>query len=167
MTPVAAERAPASTVEPASAPSGAGSGMEAGVDTQTPEDRSARALAQLRAQGEATATRGETAVLALSLSEMETIDPDMPTGPPPTFSVSPLQAKAAELKAPPQFVADVVPDEAIPTRAAPAPTTETPEQDTKRPDRAATAAAGPTGNDQTGWQGLDTAPQRQSLDLLR
>ncbi|RWR32821.1 hypothetical protein D2T31_02315 [Sinirhodobacter populi] len=165
MTTVAPERAPASTVEPASAPSGAGSGMEAGVDTQTPEDRSARALAQLRAQGEATATRGETAVLALSLSEMETIDPDMPTGPPPTFSVSPLQAKAAELKAPPEF--DMVPDEAIPARAAPAPKTETPEQDTKRPDRAATAAAGPTGNDQTGWQGLDTAPQRQSLDLLR
>lgn len=160
MAPLASEKAPGSTVEPPAASSGTGSGMEAGVDTQTPEDRAARVLAQIRARDD-TATR-ESAVLARSLSEMETIDPDGPTGPPPTFAVSPLEAKAARLGAPPELVV-----EASAGEVAPAPTAETPEQGAIRPDRAAGAAAGPTGNEQIGWQGLDTAPQRQSLDLLR
>lgn len=86
------KKAPATTVEPASTSANTNSGLGAEVGSQAQTDR----VAQLQARNRDVAV--ETAVLAQSRAD-SVPDPDAPTGPPPTFDVTPLEANAAALKA--------------------------------------------------------------------
>ncbi|HEY0275742.1 MAG TPA: hypothetical protein VGC31_06700 [Paenirhodobacter sp.] len=167
--PASAAKVPASTVEPVTETSGARSGMTANVDTRTSEDRSAQAMAQIR-----TSSVSSTAVLALTQVDTDPIDQDAPTGPPPTFEVTPLEARVAELTAPPDMTADLssVPTGTSVEAAYSAPTVEaSPISATRAGDDTRAVAAPATvlqsANNQTGWQSMDTAAQGQSLDLLR
>ncbi|MFD2173799.1 hypothetical protein [Rhodobacter lacus] len=91
-SPAAPKTAPATTVEPASTAANTNSGLGAETDAKTQQDR----IVQLQARRNVTV---ETAVLAQSRSQAAP-DPDAPTGPPPTFDVTPLEARAAELRNP-------------------------------------------------------------------
>ena len=104
--PATPKKPPASTVEPAAKSASANGGMGAHVDTQTPQDhaQSARlhaALAEARVQA------SDTADNAFG----PTPDPEAPTGPPPTFDVTPLEAMAAAgLSAPDPVAPDPAPE---------------------------------------------------------
>ena len=115
------KKAPATTVEPASTSSGTNSGMGAEVGTQAQAERSTQLQARNRD------VMVETAVLAQSRAEAVP-DPDAPTGPPPTFDVTPLEAKAAALMAVP------------PQDSAPAPATARAEEPAQPPAEPAVAA---------------------------
>ncbi len=141
LMPATPKKAPASTVEPAAKSANLNSGMEAGVDTQTPQDR-AQQVQALKAQAAlivqtaasqstlaglggqnagATGSGAEETVLATLLAGIEPPpDPDAPTGPPPTFDVTPLEAAAARRLAPPEALSpDPAPEpEAEPPRGA-------------------------------------------------
>ena len=156
------KKAPATTVEPANTSSGTNSGMGAEVGTQAQLARSV----QLQARNRDVAV--ETAVLAQSRAEAVP-DPDAPTGPPPTFDVTPLEAKAAALMA-------VPPQETAPAPAAARPAE--PEQPPAEPSGAAEPKAQPaaeaapqpapqpTPQPNPDWQATsDTA--EPSLDVVR
>ncbi|WP_220033748.1 hypothetical protein [Rhodobacter viridis] len=90
------KKPPATTVEPANTSANTNSGLGAEVGSQNQNER----VVQLQARNRDLAV--ETAVLAQSRSA-SLPDPDAPTGPPPTFDVTPLEANAAALMAvPPQ-----------------------------------------------------------------
>ncbi|HEY0213702.1 MAG TPA: hypothetical protein VGC40_08965 [Paenirhodobacter sp.] len=161
--PIAAAKPPASTVEPATAISSARSGMDAGVDTQTPEDRASQAQSQIHAR-RASTVHSESAVLAQS----QTINPDAPSGPRPTFEISPMEVRVAQLSAPPEMNADIAPEPADNTAVSALSTQNAKgaKQAHSSPTVVASATVSTQGN-QIGWQSLDTATQGQSLDLLR
>ncbi|MFT3689326.1 hypothetical protein [Paenirhodobacter sp.] len=156
MAPVTAEKPPATTVEAVAASSSVESGLGADVDTQTENDRAAWISAQLRKSGKS----AESTVLA---KVQEDIDPNEPVGPPPTFEISPLEAKAAELRKPEPVVAKDK-SSVIPAAAGVEEQEDFAKQNVSQlqPDESRTA-----GNPQTEWQTLDTVAPGQSLDLLR
>lgn len=152
LAPVAAEKAPATTVEAISASSSAEGGLGADVGTQTASDQASEISILLRSSRSA-----ESTILANS---QETIDPDDPSGPPPTFDVSPLEAKVAALSDPEHFTTE----EDSSTSPASAGTEDEAKQNVSQLQAGDDQAAG---NTQTGWQTLDAAAPGQSLDLLR
>ncbi|MBC7146527.1 MAG: hypothetical protein H5U24_14155 [Thioclava marina] len=96
--------APASTVEPAMKSADTNGGMGADVDTQTPQDhaqqvRALGAMAEMRANAAARGSHDTADGQGLPPP-----DPDPLTGPLPTFEVTPLEAKAAALKAAPELI---------------------------------------------------------------
>lgn len=95
MTASAPKKPPATTVEPATTSANTNSGLGANVDAQT------KAAKVVELQARAREMAAQTAVLAQSRAA-EQPDPDAPTGPPPTFDVTPLEAQAAELRRAPQ-----------------------------------------------------------------
>lgn len=156
MAPVTAEKAPATTVEALSASSSAQSGMQANVDTQTGENRAAQIAAMLRNTG----TSAESTILAKS----EKIDPDAPAGPPPTFDVSPLEAKVAELSNPEHMKAKTEENASTRPDATAAGEEGDAKQDASQAEAGDDRAAAKTTAE---WQTLDAIAQGQSLDLLR
>ena len=100
LTPATPKKPPASTVEPAAKSASTSSGYNADVDTQTPQDhaQSARLIAALASvQGEGLAqTEGASIAQSKPPVTIEPqLDPEMPSGPIPTFDVTPLQVVAA------------------------------------------------------------------------
>ena len=88
---VETRKAPATTVEPASTSANTNSGLGADVDARTQMAR----IVQMQARNRDLAM--ETAVIAQTQPEAAP-DPDAPTGPLPTFDVTPLEAQAAALR---------------------------------------------------------------------
>lgn len=158
------KKAPATTVEPASTSANTNSGLGAEVGSQTQNER----VTQLQARDRDLAV--ETAVLAQSRAQAAP-DPDAPTGPPPTFDVTPLEAKAAALMAVPPQEAETAatrpdtgtaagPEEPAQPPADPAVTAEPQAQATPE------AAPQPTPQPAPDWQATsDTA--EPSLDVVR
>jgi len=105
MAAIPPKKAPATTVEPAATAANTNSGLGAETNTQSQRDK----VVQLQSRGRDLAV--EAAVLAQSRAAAQA-DPDAITGPPPTFDVSPLEAKAAAMR------------EMPPRDANPAPLTE-------------------------------------------
>jgi len=104
MVPAAPKAAPATTVEAASITADTAGGMSANVDTGS----GAEFLAQLRLlsrQGSAGTSGGddsESEAAPAAVPRIEAApDPDAPTGPPPAFEVTQLEARAAALRAGP------------------------------------------------------------------
>ncbi|KEO56085.1 hypothetical protein [Thioclava pacifica] len=154
--------APASTVEPAKKPANSNGGMGADVDTQTPQDHAQQA----RALGAMAEMRANAARDAGEAQNLPPPDPDPLTGPLPTFEVTPLEAKAAALKAAPELIEAEAPEEehapeqtdssALPQSemAEPAPATK----DAPPDDR--------SGAPQDGWSQVAERPS-PSLDVTR
>jgi len=118
-SPATPKKAPASTVEPAAKSANTNGGMGAGTDTQTAQDhaQTARMIGGLA-----------TALHATTLPGTEPVgpppDPNAPSGPMPTFDVSPLEEAAARVMAAPDMqsaaqMAQEAPAEARDTRAEP------------------------------------------------
>lgn len=188
LTPAAPRKAPASTVEPAAKSANINSGMGAEVDTQTAQDR-AQQVSDLKAQVLAFAPAEQVATTAASVAGVAlvaglmpedargsgSIDPDAPTGPPPTFEVTPLEAAAARRLDPPEAVpvetepvtppapeASAEETAAAPVQAAPAPAPAA----APEPAPAQTSAPEP-GTSQGDWQRLETGSGEPSLDVTR
>ena len=104
--PLAVKKAPATTVEPAATAANTNGGMGANVNTQTGGGQ-AVATAQARAATGSDQTGITQAVLA-QVSQNAEPDPDAPTGPPPTFDVTPLEAQAAALRKVPPPSPDII-----------------------------------------------------------
>lgn len=195
LTPAAPKKAPASTVEPAAKSANINSGMGAEVDTQTPEDR-AQQVSDLKAQVLAFAPGGQMsqATTAASMAGVALAaglmpegdgpsqmiepppDPDAPTGPPPTFDVTPLEAAAARRLDPPETAPTEVVQIAPPEQEAP----DGPEAATPAEPRAVSApqpeASAPApepvntpeaGSAQGDWQRLEPEAAEPSLDVTR
>lgn len=143
----APKRAPATTVEPAAKAANTNGGLGANVNTQEQAEK----VVQLQTRSEDLAV--EAAVLAQSRAAAVP-DPDAPTGPPPTFDVTPLEAQAAALRAAPKPEAETEAPEAAPAEAA-APAEETAPE--------APAEAAPPAH--TDWQATAEAPAEPSLDV--
>ncbi|MBD3787761.1 MAG: hypothetical protein IE922_12495 [Sphingomonadales bacterium] len=196
LTPAAPKKAPASTVEPAAKSANINSGMGAEVDTQTPEDR-AQQVSDLKAQVLAFAPGGQMsqATTAASMAGVALAaglmpegdgpsqmiepppDPDAPTGPPPTFDVTPLEAAAARRLDPPETVPTEVARIAPPepeasdgpaaTAAPVAPRADSappPEAPAPAPEQVTTPEAGSAQGD---WQRLEPEAAEPSLDVTR
>lgn len=102
------EQAPATTVEPVTAIAETAGGMSANIDTGTPEGRSATILAQLRA---AAAQQTQPAIGTeerANTAPDPPPDPNAPSGPRPTFDISPLAARAAALSATQGYVVPIL-----------------------------------------------------------
>ncbi|TQD33452.1 hypothetical protein ACTTAK_13155 [Rhodobacter capsulatus] len=162
------KKAPATTVEPANTSSGTNSGMGAEVGTQAQPERSA----QLQARNRDVAV--ETAVLAQSRAEAVP-DPDAPTGPPPTFDVTPLEAKAAALMAvPPQEEAPAAASAALREPAQPPaepavsaePQAPAPAEAAPRAETAPEPAPQPVPQPTPDWQATSETAE-PSLDVVR
>lgn len=153
MAPVTAEKAPATTVEAVTDSSSSESGLGANVDTQTEADRAAWVASLLRGSGKS----AESTLLA---NIEEAVDPDQPAGPPPTFDVSPLEAKVAELSDPEQFTIE----EGSSTSPVSTGANDLAKQNVSQLQSGDDQTAGTTPKE---WQTLDTAAPGQSLDLLR
>ncbi|KFE35843.1 hypothetical protein [Thioclava atlantica] len=126
------KKAPATTVEPAEKPADAGGGRGANVDTQTPGDharqvRTLEALVALRKTDAEEKGAGEPPDGAAGASPEAPPDPDAPTGPPPTFDVTPLEAQAAALREAPDLIASPEPVEAREESGRSEPETDAPE----------------------------------------
>lgn len=102
--------APATTVEPSANAANTNSGLGAEADGKAQAERIVRLQARNRD------VTVETAVLAQSRSAA-TPDPDAPTGPPPTFDVTPLEAQAAAQRAVPKPVPETEPQAEASTEA--------------------------------------------------
>lgn len=119
--PATPKRPPASTVEPAAKSANTKGGLSAQVDTQTQQDH-AQAARLLEAMAAASA---QDIGKDVSAQPEAPIDPDGPTGPPPTFDVTPLEAEAARrMRAPqtltePQDGRDPEPERTLPETAEP------------------------------------------------
>ena len=113
------KKAPASTVEPAAKPANTNAGLSGDADWRTPGDhaQAARVIESLAVARLAAARTGPEKAIT------PPPDPEAPTGPAPTFDVTPIEAAVAQLLA--------VPD----LREAPAP-----EQMTPQPGAAKTQA---------------------------
>lgn len=154
--------APASTVEPAKKPANSNGGMGADVDTQTPQDHAQQA----RALGAMAEMRANTARDAAQAQGLPPPDPDPLTGPLPTFEVTPLEAKAAALKAAPELIEAEAPE----AEDAPAPTDTgaAPPAEVAKPETA-TKDAPPddrSGAPREGWSQVAERPS-PSLDVTR
>lgn len=147
----APKKAPATTVEPAANAANTNGGMGADVNAQENPAK----VVQLQARANDLAM--ETAVLAQTRAA-EAPDPDAPTGPPPTFDVTPLEAQAAELRAVPRGGGTAAPEEAAEPKPEAAAETEAPQEAAEEP--AATSAT--PGN----WHASDAAPE-PSVDVTR
>lgn len=150
--------APASTVEPAMKPANTNGGMGADVDTQTPQDHAQQA----RALGAMAEMRANAARDAGGAQDLPPPDPDPLTGPLPTFEVTPLQAKAAALKAAPELIEADAPetsDEAEPSDSRAAPREETAPQATAPKD------APPEDRNGAPPEGWSQVAERPSLSL--
>lgn len=145
----APKRAPATTVEPAAKPANTNGGLGANVNTQEQAEK----VVQLQARSEDLAV--EAAVLAQSRAAAVP-DPDAPTGPPPTFEVTPLEAQAAALRAAPKPEAETEAPEAAPAEAPAA-------EATAEAAPEAPAEAPPPAH--TDWQATAEAPAEPSLDV--
>jgi len=163
LMPAPPKHAPATTVEPAAKAANTNGGMGAEVDTQTGQDRAQQVRAQLMQQ----AVLSQGTATALAQDEGDTgppPDPDAPTGPPPTFEMTPLEAEATRRKAVQNvrpMTTDTAPEGPIQgpmTEPAAAPLALS--ATTKAP--ADPPAPAPQGD----WQKLDQAPE-PSLDLTR
>lgn len=186
LMPVAPKHAPATTVEPAAKAANTNGGMGAEVDTQTGQDR-AQQVQALQAQTQQAglpqiAGGGlEQAVLSQGIAAAQAQsdpdsgpppDPDAPTGPPPTFEMTPLEAEASRRKAV-QSVAPVAADTVAPdANASIAPETEAsvtapPAANVPvQPDMAEAPADPHAAAPQGDWQTLDQTPE-PSLDVTR
>lgn len=102
MTPAAPKKAPATTVEPAGQATSAQGGLAADVGTQAGLYRGATGAG---ATGDGAGRSGES-----GLMPEPPPDPEAPTGPPPTFKITPLEAMAAEQLAPPDALEDPSPE---------------------------------------------------------
>lgn len=178
--PATPKKPPASTVEPAAKSANTKGGLGAQVDTQTPQDHAQ------------TARLLET-IAAASAYELETdgtaqtdapIDPDGPTGPPPTFDVTPLEAEAVRRMSVPKTVAEVqdksdteaartvlASDDPAPARQGAAAEPDRKNGETRRPDRAKQTSASeqvPVSTSQSGsvWKSIG-APEPHQMDLTR
>lgn len=176
--PATPKKPPASTVEPAAKSANTKEGLGAQVDTQTPQDhaQAARLLETIAAASAYELASDETAQTDAP------IDPDGPTGPPPTFDVTPLEAEAARRMSVPKTVAelkDQVETEAARTLSAAddtAPSEENsrarqhqPTQDAKSADHARQDAdQAPVSQSKTGtvWRSI-SAPEPHQMDLTR
>ncbi len=156
-------KAPATTVEPASTSANTNSGLGADVDARTQMAR----IVQMQARNRDLAV--ETAVIAQTQPEAPP-DPDAPTGPPPTFDVSPLEAQAAALRMAARSAPEATDEtgeeepapkapETAPDTEARAPMTETTAEPPAEPSGGATAASGD-------WHTSQTSAEKR-LDLTR
>ncbi|SOB93738.1 hypothetical protein [Rhodobacter maris] len=156
-SPATPKVAPATTVEPASTAANTNSGLGAETDAKSQQDR----IVQLQARRDLAV---ETAVLAQSRSQASP-DPDAPTGPPPTFDVTPLEARAVELRSPTRS------DEAAATASeaqdSGAETAEPATAEAREPvSEPASSEPTATAASAQSWQaGSESAPP--SLDLIR
>ena len=168
--PLAVKKAPATTVEPAATAANTNGGMGANVNTQTGGGQ-AVATAQARAATGSDQTGITQAVLA-QVSQNAEPDPDAPTGPPPTFDVTPLEAQAAALrKVPPQVgSAQAASTEEAPAPAEPATTEATasaPQAESTPPPAESAPEAQPASSGAAGaWQASAAQPE-PSLDVIR
>ncbi|MBZ4021424.1 hypothetical protein CKO11_02965 [Rhodobacter sp. TJ_12] len=159
------KKAPATTVEPSANAANTNSGLGANVDSGSQAQR----IVELQARSRDVAM--ETAVLAQSRTAAAP-DPDAPTGPPPTFDVTPLEAKAAELHAPPRAKSDTeAPDVTPETDAADAPAEAEAAQtedstDARLPDESAAPEAPATPDTAKGWQ-ASAQTTEPHLDVTR
>lgn len=153
MMPATPKKAPATTVEPAGKSASAQGGMAADVGTQAGQDRAPQAHSSFDA-----ATGG---ALQSALMPEPPPDPEAPTGPPPTFEVTPLEAMAAEQLAPPERV------ESPPTRTDDEPS-ETPGPRDAAPEPAPreTAPEPAPAQKPEGWSSLK-APEDPTVDITR
>ncbi len=207
LTPAAPKKAPASTVEPAAKSANINSGMGAQVDTQTAQDR-AQQVTDLKAQAESLApltqatqhgaqsasagAGGGASSMAGTLLAAELVaegessgsviepppDPDAPTGPPPTFDVTPLEAQAARRLDPPETASTEVAEIAPPEAEAPLAVAESASHAAEA-TASATVASEPgtsaqpapvateTAAAQGDWQRLETGGAEPSLDVTR
>lgn len=95
LVPAAPKAAPATTVEPVRSSADTAGGMGADVDTGSGTDFVARIRSLLRQDG---AGAGPDAARAIVPRIEAAPDPDAPTGPPPAFEVTPLEAHVAALR---------------------------------------------------------------------
>ncbi|PTV97542.1 hypothetical protein C8J27_101658 [Rhodobacter aestuarii] len=158
LSAVAPKKPPATTVEPASNAANTNSQLGADVDTSSQAQR----VQELKARSRDVTL--ETAVLAQSRAQAMP-DPDAPTGPPPTFDVTPLEAKAAELRSVPRQGTEVAyTAESEDTRAPEAEPEAAATQDAAPKEAAPEAPPAPMPS--TDWQaGSDTAEPH--LDVTR
>lgn len=146
----APKKAPATTVEPATTSANTNSGLGADVNAQG----NASKVVELQARAREAAA--QSAVLAQSRAN-EQPDPDAPTGPPPTFDVTPLEAQAAELRRAPQPEKPVSGAEASSADAQARPEEEAPAQAEEAPPATAQKAD---------WHASDAAPEPR-VDVTR
>ncbi len=151
------KRAPATTVEPAAKSANTNGGMSADVNAQA----QAAKVVQLQTRAQDAAV--EAAVLAQSRAA-EQPDPDAPTGPPPTFDVTPLEAKAAALRAAPKTDAEATP--ARPARPEPSAQQSSAPEATAEPQPEPATQSATQSPVQGEWQATAEAPE-PSLDVTR
>lgn len=98
LVPAAPKAAPATTVEPVRSSADTAGGMGADVDTGSGTDFVARIRSLLRQDGAGADPAGPDAARAIVPRIEAAPDPDAPTGPPPAFEVTPLEAHVAALR---------------------------------------------------------------------
>ena len=159
--PATPKKAPASTVEPAGQSAKNQAGLGAEIDTRTPQDHAQAAREVAARLGSGAGGQAD--------AKPPAPDPDAPTGPPPTFEMTQLQAEAARRKAGPAVAEPRVKDEANDTAPQADKTTEGADTDptTKaRIEARAETLPAPKPAPGRDWPALD-APEPHQVDVTR
>ncbi|KEO60454.1 hypothetical protein [Thioclava indica] len=124
LSPATPKNAPATTVEPAATSADTNGGKSAGTDTQTAQDH-AQTARLFRGIAAAHIASGETQSEPVGPPP----DPNAPSGPMPTFDVSPLEEAAARVMAVPAMAGDMAASETSEAVETPESLGKTSEQD--------------------------------------